>query len=105
MFFFLKIKHPLYRPKTQAPFYSTIPSLSLLIYKAHPIRPRPLTGPEPDPLARYMANLPLNSWQFYHFFSGYAATSKLKPTCLHPLDIRHSYAIIITHPPIAEKQS
>ena len=84
MFFFLKIKHPLYRPKTNPLLQTTSLSSPLLIYKALRIRPRPLTGPDPDPLARYMAILPLNSWQFYHFFSGYAAASELKTYMLIP---------------------
>ena len=84
MFFFLKIKHPLYNPKTPTAFYSTSLSSRLLIYKAHPIRPSPMPGPYPGPLARYMAILPLNSWQFYHLSSGCAATSKPKTYMLIP---------------------
>ena len=47
-------------------------------------RPRPMAGPHRDPFAAYMANLPLNSWQFYHFSSGCAATSKPKTYILIP---------------------
>ena len=44
MFFFLKIKHPLYNPKTPTAFYSTIPSLAPSYLAASP-HPTPSHGP------------------------------------------------------------
>ena len=84
MFFYIKFKYP---PITQRRLRLSILLLSLRPFlSTSPLAsdPYPKAGPHRDPLAAYMAILPLNSWQFYHFSSGCAATSKPKTYMLIP---------------------
>lgn len=70
-----------------------------------------MAGPHRDPLTAYMANLPLNSWQFYHFSSGKFSPIKpktYKPT--HYLTFAHralyyTFALHFVHSPFTEKLS
>ena len=84
MFFYIKFKYPpITQRQTPSPNYNSfsLPSILAASPQPTPNLARPLAL---GPLAAYMAILPLNSWQFYHFSSGCAAASKLKTYMLIP---------------------
>ena len=76
MFFYIKFKYPpITQRQTPSPNYN---SFSLPSYLAARPQPAPnLARPIAlGPLAAYMAILPLNSWQFYHFSIGKFSPNK-----------------------------